>query len=355
MANVSIATVSRVINNHSNVAPEYCKRVQAAMEELNFHPNATAQSMRKSRSQTIGLLLPNLDDPFFGSIANHVVTTATQYSQNVMALISKCGNSYDELPCFEKLSEAPLDGLIYCSTTRVDPAVFNRYFENLPVVVCSRHDLLPNRPHVYYNHQKGGYLATKHLIDMGHRKIAIFVGNFGTICKSAAELEQYVQNPALAGPYSGTDKFIGARRALEQEHIPYYPELVEFIDLGNPYESGYLAMQNLLSRTVEFDAVFCANDLSAAGAIHMLSKQKIAVPEAVSVIGNDNSIMATCVDPQLSTIVQDTKALGSECVHTLNRLLRGESCSDVVIDVSLIIRSSSCSHIQRNPGSISID
>ncbi|MEG0542517.1 MAG: hypothetical protein RR528_09345, partial [Angelakisella sp.] len=60
-------------------------------------------------------------------------------------------------------------------------------------------------------------------------------------------------------------------------------------------------------------------------------------------------------DPQLSTIVQDTKALGSECVHTLNRLLRGESCSDVVIDVSLIIRSSSCSHIQRNPGSISID
>ena len=101
-------------------------------------------------------------------------------------------------------------------------------------------------------------------------------------------------------------------------------------------------MQRLLSKTTDIDAVFCSNDLSANGAIRMLTQQRINVPEDVSVMGYDNGIMATCTRPQLSTVVQDTEKLGIECVRCMKKLLNHEPCADVEIDVQLIIRQSSC-------------
>lgn len=345
LSGVSISTVSRVINGFNNVEPEYACRVQAAIEQLHFRPSTAARAIRLQGHQTIGLLLPNLSDPFFGSIANSVITEAYPNHQNVIVNISKVGeDSYNELTCFQELSGAPIDGLIYCPISTVDNDLIRRYFPNIPIVVCSRHDLISGAPHVYFNHRKGGYLVTKHLIQMGHQQIAFLVGVFGTPLKSAEELEPYLKNRTLSGPFSGIDKFIGARQALEEEGIPYNPELVDFIDLGNPHESGYSATQRLISKTARFDAIFASNDLSATGAIRLLKEQKIEVPKSVSVIGYDNGIMATCTQPQLSSVSQDTQVLGSQCVKSLNRLMTGESCDDVLIDVALIIRQSSCRH-----------
>jgi len=344
-AGVSIATVSRVINKHSNVDPQLCRKVNAAMQELNFHPNSNAQSMRRKSGHAIGLILPNLTDPFFGSIANHVIEYSMTQDLNVQVCISKSEGSYDELALFKKFAKSSIDGVIYCSVSTIDQDSFNQYFSNTPVVICSRHDLVPGRPHVFFNHIDGGYLATKHLIEMGHKRIAFFVGVYDPQSYNPSALEVYIKKPVLAGPFSGIDKFIGSRKALEEKNIPYYPELVEFVDLGNPYETGYLAMQHLISKTTNFDAVFCTNDLSATGAIRMLNFQHINVPDSVSVIGYDDSILAICSQPQLSTVVQDTRILSYECVHVLSNLMKGEDCSDVQIDVRLIIRQSSCSHV----------
>lgn len=345
LAEVSVSTVSRVVNNNQSVAPDLRDRVLTAMDQLQFRPNVIAQSMRRSKGRTIGLVLPNLTDPFFGSIAHHVIANAADYGQSVITCIShRGGNTYDEAACFEKLSHLGTDGLIYCSISGIDPSVLGSYFGYMPMVICSRHDMIPGKPHVFFDHKWGGYLATKHLIEMGHRRISLLVGLFNPWFRSVDELEQYIENPVLAGPFSGLDKFIGARQALDEFDIPYCPELVEFVDLGAAYETGYLAMQRLISRTSNFDAVFCSNDLSAIGAIHMLEEQRISVPTDISVIGYDNGIMATSFQPQLSTVMQDTAALGQQCIRVLNQAMSGEACTDVLVDVSLIIRQSSCRH-----------
>jgi LacI family transcriptional regulator len=345
IAGVSVSTVSRVINKQSNVDPQICQKVNKVMQDFKFHPNSNAQSMRRGFAPTIGLILPNLIDPFFGSIADHVIENSMQQNLNVQVCISKSEGSYDEPSLFKKLAKSSIDGLIYCSVSNVDQVSFDQYFSNTPVVICSRHDLVPGRPHVFFNHRDGGYLATNHLIEMGHKRIAFFVGVYNPQSYNPADLETYIKNPALAGPFSGIDKFIGSRKALEEKNITYYPELVQFIDLGNPYETGNLAMQLLISKTTDFDSVFCSNDISAIGAIHMLNLQHINVPDSVSVIGYDDSILAIISQPQLSTVVQDTKILGYECVRVLSNLIKGEKCSDIQIDVRLIIRQSSCSHI----------
>lgn len=342
MAGVSISTVSRVINGKKNVAPEYVERVNSAMKTLGWRPNSSAQNLRSSKGRMIGLILPNTTDPFFGSIVDSIVSHCSQQELSVNILVSHIQGKYDEELMFRQLSQVGVEGLIYCSIREANLEAFNKYFANTPTVICSRHDLIPGRPHVYFNHQKGGYLATKHLLEMGHRKIGLLVGVFGNHFNSADDLQPYLDDPVSAGPYSGIDKYIGARRALEEMNVPFYPELLEFVDLGNAYESGMEAMRRLISKTTDIDAVFCVNDLSANGAITMLNQQKIRVPDQISIIGYDNGLMATCTQPQLSTVVQDTNLLGRECVRTIKKLLDGQSCGDTVLDVQLIVRQSSC-------------
>lgn len=342
LAGVSIATVSRVLHRQENVAPAYVERVQSAMQQLNWHPNVAAQNLKIARRRIVGLILPNTTDPFFGSIADSVIVNCMDHSMNVLTLISRKGKEYDEVAQFRRLAEAGVDGVIYCSIRKPDLEAFHKYLSATPVVVCSRHDLIPGRPHVYFNHQKGGYLATRHLLEMGHRKIALIVGIFGNDFTCAEDLQPFLDSPLLAGPYSGIDKYIGARRALDEYSVPFDPNLLEFIDLGDAYESGYKAMQRLFSKTTDIDAVFCSNDLSANGAVCMLVQQKVSVPDDVSVIGYDNGIMSTCTQPQLSTVVQNTDLLGKECVNCLEKLFNNQPCADVEIDVQLIIRQSSC-------------
>ena len=343
-ANVSISTVSRVIHNEKNVASDYVVRVRQAIEELGWHPNSVAQSLRHRNGSTVGLVLPNTIDPFFGSIADSIISTAAKQNLNIITMVSHTGSGYDEIACFKRLTASSVDGIIFCSIAQVDREILDDYFANIPLVLCSRREMIPGRPHVFFDHQKGGYLATRHLLEMGHRKIALFVGVFGDSFHTAADLEPFLKDPVLAGPYSGIDKYIGARRAMDEYGAEFYPELVEFVDLGNAYQSGFEATQRLISKTTEFDAIFTTNDLSATGAIHMLAKQKLEVPDDVSIIGYDDGIMATSSQPQLSTIVQDTRRLGLECTNVIAQLIDGKPCSDVMIDVSLIVRQSSCRH-----------
>lgn len=344
LAGVSISTVSRVVHAHENVNSELASKVHDAALALNWHPNISAQRLRSNNIPMVGLILPNILDPFFGSLADSIISHCSAHSMNVLTLISRTGEEYDELSQFQRLFESGADGVIYCSIQRPNLEAFKSYFSNIPAVICSRHDLIPGIPHVYFNHQKGGYLATHHLIETGHKKIALIVGVFGNDFNSASDLDLYLKEPIKAGPFSGIDKYIGARHAFDEAGIDFDPNLLEFIDLGDPYNGGYKAMQRFFSKTTDIDAVFCANDLCANGAICMLNQQKILVPDDLSVIGYDNGLMATCTQPQLSTIVQDTNLLGIECVKSIERQLNHEVCGDTQIDVQLIVRQSSCRH-----------
>ena len=342
LACVSTATVSRVINGNPSVAQEYVTRVNKAISELNFRPNAAAQQIHQKRTGNVGLILPNTTDPFFGNTAHNIIAAAANYGQNVIITTSQSGLSYDESACYKKMASAAIDGLIFCSVAEVNQSELEHYLGDIPLVVCSRHNLLTGKPHVYFNHRKGGYLATKHLLELGHNHIALLVGCFGNMFHNVSDLDKFLENPVLAGPYTGIDKYVGAREALAEKNVPFRPELVEFIDMGDPYRSGYEAMQRLISKTTKVEAVFCCNDFSASGAIHMLASQNIDVPKMISVIGYDNGILATCTQPQLSTVIQDTSVLGTECVRSLNALINNEFCDDTLIDVQLVIRYSSC-------------
>lgn len=345
LSGYSIATVSRVINGKDKVSPEVADRINQAIKELNYYPNQAARSMRQTGRKVIGLILPNTNDPYFGSIANYIVENAALNGLNVLLSVAKSQTAYDEIACFNQLLNASVDGLIYCSISPMNNELFESHFHGIPAVVCSRHHQLPRRSHVYFDHLTGGYLATRHLIDMGHSRIAIFVGVFGYPFSTEQDLDPFLQDHSLAGAYSGVDKYIGFRQALEEKGVPFYPELLEFIDLGDPYQSGFQAMQRLISKTTDFDAVFCSNDFSATGALHMLNLQKISVPEAVSVVGYDDSFLATCAQPKLTSVFQDTSRLGYECIQALLKAMSGEPAENTVIDVNLIVRESSCRHV----------
>lgn len=342
MAGVSISTVSRVIHGQASVSSEHVAKVNEAIEKLSWHPNSTAQTLRSKQGLTVGLILPNTTDPFFGSIADSVIRNCANQDINVITLVSRQGTQYDEISQFKRLSQIGINGIIYCPISDADLESYAQYFPNTPTVICSRHSLKSNSPHVYFDHQKGGYLATRHLIEMGRSNIALTVGIFGNKFTCAQDLEPFLENPILAGPYSGIDKYIGARQALSDMNIPFDPELLDFIDLGDAYNSGFHAMQRLFSRRTDIDGVVCTNDLSANGAIAMLSQQKIIVPDDISIIGYDNGLMAVCTQPQLSTVAQDTDLLGQSCAASMQILLNGQPCQDVQIDVQLIIRQSSC-------------
>lgn len=178
-----------------------CGKVNAEAEDRGAHLESSRKIMYATIQNRLRYLAP--------------ANVAPEYVQKVhdaMALISRKGGVYDEPAQFRQLAEAGVDGAIYCSISKPDLEAFQHSFANTPAVVCSCRDMIEGRTHVYFNHRRGGYLATRHLLEMGHRRIALLVGIFGSAFSSAQDLQPYLDQPLLAGPYAGIDSTSGPGR-----------------------------------------------------------------------------------------------------------------------------------------------
>lgn len=341
-AGVSIATVSRVLNNPGAVGKGTRERVLEVMERLNYRPNPLAQGIRRSSSGVIGVIMPFLS-PSFSGILSGIIEECARNGQSVVLSPGYRTQGEEEGAIFNLVNK-PLDAVIYLPRHVGVPLRELEYFREIPIVGVGRRTLGFSAPCVYSDNEKSGYLACRYLLSLGRLRPAFVAGLLvyreGEMpVHSREEFFALVKSPN-AGAYIAADRFLGFRRALEEAGIPFRES--QLILSGFNREKGMEAAREILMNK-EMDGVVAPNDNSAIGMLQTFGEQGCHVPEDISVVGFDDVPEAGIVTPALTTIHQQTGELGRQAVGLVNRLLAGErDVEDVKVDVSLVTRGSTC-------------
>ncbi len=334
-AGVSIATVSRYLNG-VRVRPELAAKVADAVEKFDYRLNPAARLIKGQKSETIGLILPELDHPYFATLLEGAAGQARELGQSI--LIGSCHGKHEvEDQIIDQFAHNILDGLIYTPVAKSVNLIETEAFRDLPVVIAARGPrVYPELPHVYQDTQGGGYLSTKYLLSLGHRKIAFF-SSFWEPKFTERDMLEMLETPGT-GVYSSLYRFSGYLKALEEFGVAYDPNLVIICNYG--FEDGKDAAKQLLSRMIEFDSIVTASDYVACGVIDILGAQGISVPNDVSVMGYGNLELGKIIKPQLSTIHQNMFELGKIAVRTLYDVINNKEVENTLLDVELIVRDS---------------
>ena len=318
-AGVSYATVSHVINNTRLVSPETRERVLAAMDALNYRPNALARSLRQGKTNTLGLVLPDSANPFFAEISRSIEDEAFKKGYSVFL----CNTELDtqrELFYVDVLSKKQVDGIVFVAAGDQADSLEFLVGRNMPVVMIDREVPSVEVDAVLTDNQLGGYLATRHLLELGHQRIA-----------------------CISGPSSITpsaERMIGYRKALEEAGLPYDEKLI----LRGDYhaQSGMEITHSILKMNPRPTAIFALNDLMALGALRAAAEDGCTVPGDLAVVGYDDLEIARFTNPPLTTIAQPKKEIGVKAIELLvDRISRKDrSPTRLVLPPELIVRRS---------------
>ena len=320
-AGVSIQTVSRVINNRYDVAPETRQRVQAAIDRLGYQPNAIARGLASHRSRTLGLITYDFNDYSFTQVVTGAEAEAHKSGYFFMLGNASC-DPQDEPKYLRLLTERHVEGVLFARQGNQDDLehLLDLQINGVPVVTTGYHR--PGRPFamVDVNNQEGGQKATACLLNNGHTHIATITGPL---------------NSQSAG-----DRMQGYRQALNAAGIAFQPELVAEGDYS--HRSGYQAMQQLLAVGHPFTALFAQNDRMAIGAICALQEAGWRVPGDISVVGYDDIPEAEFSNPPLTTIRQPIVEVGAAAARLLITMIENPDATpeQVLFDTELIRRSS---------------
>ncbi len=316
-AGVSIATVSRVANGTAPVDARTEKRVRAAMERLGYHPHALARGLAARRSDTIGLLITDILDPYFAEIVRGAQAQAELSGYLVLLGDASVHTAREDL-LVRRLLDRRIDGLIVASSRTTDDYARQLRDEEIPVVCIN--GPRGHFPHaVQIDHQAGAALAIAHLAGLGHRRIAHLTGT--------------------AGVPTQEERLAAYRAALREVGIPYDPRLV--VNGAGKLERSREATRALLALTKPPTAIFAFNDRSAIGSYQAIRDAGLRVGADVSVVGFDGILMAEWVDPPLTTVSQPREEMGRMAIDMLIAVLRGEDAPEqIVVPPQLVVRGS---------------
>ncbi|MCR8656062.1 catabolite control protein A [Paenibacillus endoradicis] len=319
-AGVSMATVSRVVNNNPNVKPATRKKVFEAIERLGYRPNAVARGLASKKTTTVGVVIPDISNAIFAEVARGIEDIANMYHYNII-LCNADKKKDKEIRVINTLLEKQVDGLLFMggAVTEEHQQAFKT--ANVPIVLCATSDESGEIPSVDIDHETAAYDAVQSLIKQGHRRIAMISGT-------------------LEDPSNGYARFNGYKKALADAGIVYEDTLVR---IGNyRYESGSDAMRYFLELANRPSAVFSATDEMAIGAIHAIQDKGLQVPADISVISVDNSRMASMVRPLLTTVAQPMYDIGAVSMRLLTKLMKKEHVeqAQVILPHELIVRQS---------------
>lgn len=317
-ANVAVSTVSRVLNNSSYVSESTRERVLQAIRELNYHPNNLARGLTTGKTGVIGLMIPDITNPFFPVLARGVEDAANARGYAVI-LCNTDGNSRQEEVYLQMLREQRVDGIIFSSASSGRQVIEDLLSERMPLVLIDRKIEGVKVNTVIVDNLGSSCEITRYIIGKGHRRIG-FIG----------------------GPHhlaTSRDRLAGYRMALSEAGIPVDEDLIKEGDFR--YSSGYANMQALFELGVT--AVFAANDLMAIGAIRALEEMGKGVPQDVAVAGFDDIMMASLIKPALTTVCQPTYRMGVIAADLLIDQIAGNACAEpdtIVLKPNLVIRES---------------
>ncbi len=315
-AGVSPSTVSRILNGTAVVSDIKKKAVEDAIEALGFVPNPVARGLAGGRTLSIGVVTQAMDSPFYGASLRGIEDELDSAGYNSL-FVSGHWNAAAEARCIATLRSRRVDGLIVL-TGRMSDQALKVYAKSLPVVVTGRALKAPGLFALNFDNFLGGQLATQHLIELGHRKIAFITGD--------------PKHP------DATERLRGYRAALEAAGIAFEPALVVAGEFQE--ESGLLAIDHLLKNGQQFSAIFAANDQMAQGAALGLYRRALRVPDDVSLIGFDDLPISMYATPPLSTVHHPAYELGRLAATAMMQLLTGATPTAQAPLPRLIVRES---------------
>lgn len=319
-AGVSMATVSRVVNNNPNVKPQTRKKVYEAIERLGYRPNAVARGLASKKTTTVGVVIPDIANALFAEVARGIEDIANMYHYNII-LCNSDKRKDKEIRVINTLLEKQVDGLLFMGGAVTEDHVQAFKTSNVPIVLCATTDEKGVIPSVDIDHEAAAFDAVNRLIQGGHRSIAMISGT-------------------LQDPANGYARFQGYKRALEQAGIAYRED---YVRVGNyRYESGIDATAYFLGLSDRPTAIFSATDEMAIGAIHCIQDSGLSVPDEVSVISVDNSRISSMVRPLLTTVAQPMYDIGAVSMRLLTKLMKKETVENakVTLPHELIVRRS---------------
>ena len=302
-AGVSMATVSRVVNNNPNVKPQTRKKVFEAIERLGYRPNAVARGLASKKTTTVGVVIPDISNAIFAEVARGIEDIANMYHYNII-LCNADKRKEKEIRVINTLLEKQVDGLLFMGGVVTDEHMQAFQTATVPIVLCGTNVEGNTMAAVDIDHQQAAHDAVKLLIDKGHRRIGMISGN-------------------LQDPNNGFSRYNGYKNALEEAGVAFDESLVR---IGNHrYESGIEAMKYFLELPERPTAIFSATDEMAIGAIHAAQDAGLAIPGDISIISVDNSRMASMVRPLLTTVAQPMYDIGAVSMRLLTKLMNKEN------------------------------
>lgn len=328
--NLDASTVSRALNNSPRVNQRTKARILSKADELGYQRNILASNLRKSKTNTIGVIVPRISRHFFSSAIAGIEETAFEAGYNVMICQSLEALEREQNLVSSMVSNRVAGVLLSVSmeTTNYDhlQALKNN---GTPILFFDRHCEIPGYSNVLIDDFQGGFDATEHLIFNGCKKIAHFSG--------PKDLKIY------------KNRMRGYRAALEKHHFSYDPELVFTSRLME--EDGIKNARKIMSMRNNIDGIFAANDISAIGAMKYFKGEGVKIPDDIAIVGFSNEPISEVIEPSLTTIDQSGHQIGRLATELLLKQIKSESGSvqpeTVVLKTSLIKRDSS-KHLSTN-------
>ncbi|SCY89581.1 LacI family DNA-binding transcriptional regulator [Alkaliphilus peptidifermentans] len=318
-AGVSVATVSRVLNNSNSVKPETYEKVLQVIKEMQYKPNAIARSLKVKNTKTIGIMIPDISSYFFPEVVRGIEDVANMYDYNII-LCNTDLNRDKEQKYLQVLTEKQVDGMIFMSNIITKELGAKLKSLQIPVVLVSTD--YEDLPAVTIDNHEASKRMIEYLIEKGHDRIGMITGKEDD-------------------PIAGISRIEGYKKALQDRGREIDCSLIVAGDYR--FNSGYQGGKKLLTLSQRPTAIFAASDEMAFGVIKAAAELKLAIPTEIAIAGFDDIDMSQKIVPSLTTIAQPMYNMGAVGMRLLTKILNGEDIetTKIVLDYSLVERETS--------------
>lgn len=295
---ISVTTVSKALKGYSDISKTTRSKVLEMAEEMNYRPNSNAVNLRNNETKTIGVIIPATVHHFFSSVLNGILEEAEK--RGYLVIILQSSEKYElEKKQIALLLQKRVDGILISLSNETDDFthINSAIKKNTPVVLFDKIAKMVDCSKVIINDKKAAYDAVTYLIKKGYKKIAHFRGSLV--------------------PQNSIDRFLGYKKALEDNNIPYDSSLLYMCDHNTDFEDGYANAKLMVEQHNDVDAIFAITDLVAIGIIKYLNEAQIKIPEQIAVFGFSNWFMSTVISPKLTTIDQPGYDIGQRAASIL--------------------------------------
>lgn len=332
VAGVSHTTVSRALRGSTLISEETTRRIQETAVKLGYFPSAAARSLRTNRSQAIGVIVSHVDDPYFSEILQGIEEIAQSHNYSLFMAASQ-HNREREAAIVQAMRQHRVDGVIICSTTLSDEQSqhFSEY--GIPMVVVNNQAAEEYRYSIYHDDVDGSRQVTRHLIELGHRKIA-YLGNSQSGRTTQERLGGFLK------------EMEAARLEIREEYMHEIP--------GSDPEKAALAVNHFLDLPDRPTALVCFNDMMAIGILKSVQHRGIRVPDEFSITGFDNIVFSNYTNPPLTTFDQPKRFIGQKAAELILSLLDATSNVNIpqqkiqVLKGKLLVRGSTAAPYSHN-------